>query len=99
LECDTVISAARESVRDFFRIVRERDHVKLDSWIETAKLTELGGFVDCIEQDHDIVDAALRLPWSNGRVEGHVNRVKMIKRQMYGRAKFDLLRKRVLHAA
>jgi hypothetical protein len=59
LGCDTIIAAARESVRYFVRIVRERDHAKLDSWIETAKLTELGGFVDCIEQDHDIVDAAL----------------------------------------
>jgi transposase len=99
LECDTVIAAARESVSDFVRIVRERDHAKLDSWIEKAKKTELGGFVDCIEQDHDIIDAALRLPWSNGPVEGHVNRIKAIKRQMYGRANFDLLRRRVLHVA
>jgi transposase len=44
------------------------------------------------------VNAALRLPWSNGPVEGHVNRLKAIKRQMYGRANFDLLRLRVLHA-
>jgi transposase len=99
LGCDTVISTARESIRDFFRIVRERDCAKLDSWIEKAKKTELGEFVDVIEQDRDIIDAALRLPWSNGRVEGHVNRLKMIKRQMYGRAKFDLLRRRVLHVA
>jgi transposase len=99
LECDTVIAAARESVRDFVRIVRERDHAKFDSWIEKAQKTELGGFVDCIKQDHDIIDAALRLPWSNGPVEGHVNRIKAIKRQMYGRANFDLLRRRVLHVA
>lgn len=99
LECDTVISTARESVREFFRIVRERDRAKLDSWIEKAKKTELGGFVNCIEQDREIIDAALRLPWSNGSVEGHVNRLKTMKRQMYGRANFDLLRRRVLHVA
>lgn len=99
LECDTVIAAARESIRDFMRIVRERDHAKLDSWIKKANKTELGGFVDGIEQDRDIIDAALRLPWSNGPVEGHVNRLKAIKRQMYGRANFDLLRRRVLHVA
>jgi transposase len=45
------------------------------------------------------VRAALRLPWSNGQVEGQVHRLKLVKRQMYGRAKFDLLRARVLAAA
>jgi transposase len=45
------------------------------------------------------VRAALDLPWSNGQVEGHVHRLKLIKRQMFGRAKFDLLKKRVLYPA
>ena len=45
------------------------------------------------------VRAGLTLIWSNGQVEGNVNRLKLIKRQMYGRANFDLLRQRVLHAA
>lgn len=99
LQGDTVIAAARESIGDFLRIIRERDYVKLDSWIRAAKQTALGGFVDGIKQDRDAVEAALRYPWSNGRIEGHVNRLKTIKRQMYGRAKLDLLRKRVLHVA
>ena len=43
--------------------------------------------------------AAISLPWSNGQVEGHVNRLKMLKRQMYGRAGFELLKSRVLGAA
>ena len=47
-------------------------------------------------QDLDAVRNALLLPWSNGQVEGQINRLKLIKRQMYGRAGFDLLRKRVL---
>jgi transposase len=45
------------------------------------------------------VHAALELPYSNGPTEGHVTRLKLLKRQMYGRAKLDLLRQRVLHAA
>ncbi len=50
-----------------------------------------------LERDQDAVRAALSLSWSNGPTEGHVHRLKLIKRQMYGRAKFDLLRRRVLH--
>ena len=99
LGCDTDIAAARDSARDFVRIIRNCDYQKLDAWIKAAESTKLCGFVDGIKQDRQAVEAALRLPWSNGRVEGHVNRLKTIKRQMYGRAKFNLLRKRVLHAA
>jgi transposase len=50
-------------------------------------------------QDKKAVEAALKYEWSNGRVEGQVNRLKLIKRQMYGRAKADLLKARVLRAA
>lgn len=49
-----------------------------------------------LTRDRDAVEAALHLPWSNGPVEGQVHRLKLIKRQMYGRASFDLLRLRVL---
>jgi transposase len=59
----------------------------------------LRGFATGIINDVAAVRAALSQPWSNGPVEGQVNRLKMLKRQMYGRAKFDLLRSRVLHAA
>jgi transposase len=57
---------------------------------------ELRAFGDSLQRDEAAVRAALRLEWSNGQVEGQVNRLKLIKRQMFGRAKFDLLRKRVL---
>jgi len=56
-------------------------------------------FVRGLRLDYDAVLNGLTLPHSSGAVEGNVNRIKMIKRQMYGRAKFDLLRKRILHAA
>ncbi|MFF1420955.1 hypothetical protein [Streptomyces sp. NPDC058280] len=56
-------------------------------------------FINGLERDLAAVTAGLTLPWSSGVVEGHVNRIKMIKRQMYGRAGFKLLRKRVLLAS
>jgi transposase len=59
---------------------------------------ELQRFVEPLQRDDAVVSAALQLGGSNGQVEGQVNRPKLIKRQMYGRAKFDLLRKRVLGA-
>ncbi|WP_369751363.1 transposase [Micromonospora sp. ATCC 39149] len=71
----------------------------LDAWIEQARhagYPELRGFAACLVGDRDAVVAGLTQPWSSGPVEGHVNRIKTIKRQMYGRANLDLLRKRVL---
>ncbi|MBB4911586.1 transposase [Actinophytocola algeriensis] len=56
-------------------------------------------FVRGLRRDYDAVLNGLTLPHNSGAVEGNVNRIKMIKRQMYGRANFDLLRKRILHAA
>ena len=52
-----------------------------------------------MSRDRQAVRAAIAEPWSNGQVEGQINRLKLIKRQMFGRAKFDLLRQRVLHGA
>ncbi len=61
------------------------------------KLPNTPSYVSGLTRDRDAVEAALHLPWSNGPVEGQVHRLKLIKRQMYGRASFDLLRLRVLH--
>jgi transposase len=54
-------------------------------------------FAQGVQEDHDAVQAGLTLPSNNGQLEGQVNRLKVIKRQMYGRANFDLLQLRVLH--
>jgi transposase len=62
-----------------------------------SALIELLGFVSGLLSDKPAVMAALSLPWSNGQTEGQINRLKWIKRQMYGRAKLDLLKVRVLH--
>ena len=61
-------------------------------------MTELSSFVNGIRRDYAAVYAAFSLPWSNGITEGHVNRLKFLKRQMFGRAHLDLLRVKVLHA-
>ena len=70
-------------------------------WVEAvvaSGIAELVAFARGLEQDWDAVVAGLTLEWSSGQVEGQVNRVKLLKRQMFGRAKADLLRKRVLLA-
>ncbi len=71
----------------------------LNTWLADARGTALDAFSRGIKRDHDAVLAALVEPWSTGPVEGQINRLKLLKRTMYGRAKFDLLRRRVLAAA
>ena len=80
-------------------MVRERQPEALFPWLEDATssgIDALKQFAKGIKQDLAAVTNALSLPWSNGQTEGQVNRLKLIKRQMYGRANFDLLRRRVL---
>jgi len=86
----------------FLKMVRERKHQDLRSWMEQAVssgIPELTSFVTGVERDYDAVHAALRLPWSQGITEGKVNKLKTLKRAMYGRAGFPLLRQRLLHDA
>ena len=73
---------------------RTRDANALTPWLESARGTELQAFVTGVERDRDAVLAALCFRWSTSQVEGQVQRLKVMKRSMYGRAKFDLLRKR-----
>lgn len=83
-------------------MVRERQAARFDAWLLRATdsgIGELQSFVAGLERDKAAVVAALSLPFSNGQVEGQVNRLKLIKRMAYGRAKFDLLRHRVLARA
>lgn len=86
----------------FLKMVRQRKHQDLRSWMMqavTSGIPELKSFVTGIERDYDAVHAALRLPWSQGITEGKVNKLKTLKRVMYGRAGFPLLRQRLLHDA
>ena len=95
------LAATRALVRDFANMLTHRTGSKLPDWAsqaEASTVRELHSFAAGLRKDWPAVTAGLTLPWSSGTVEGHVNRIKMIKRQMYGRAKPDLLRKRVLLA-
>lgn len=80
-------------------MIENRQSENLDRWLqqaEASKITEFERFAASLKTDYFAVKAALTYSWSNGQVEGQVNRLKLIKRQMYGRASFGLLRKRVL---
>jgi transposase len=83
----------------FVSMVQERTSADFDGWQTDARGSELQAFANGLHQDETAVKAALSLPWSNGQTERQVNRLKLIKRQMYGRAKFDLLRTHVLKVA
>jgi transposase len=100
--CPELCTAAKVA-QEFRRMVRERREEGWEPWLAHAREQtapkELRTFAEGLKRDEPAVRAALRLPWSNGQVEGQVNRLKLIKRQMFGRAKFDLLRQRVLHAS
>ena len=93
---------ARGLARGFVTMVRARDQAALAPWVEAAErsdLPELRGFAAGLRRDWAAVTAGLELPWSNGQTEGQVNRLKLLKRQMFGRAGFDLLRRRLLLAS
>ncbi len=90
------ISRVAELATSFFRIFRERHLEALSAWLQAAQGTALASFAAGLERDIDAVRETLRLPWSQGHVEGQVHRLKLIKRQMYGRAGFELLLLRVL---
>jgi transposase len=95
------LTKTRHLVQQFMRMVRERRGRYLETWVESVHANgppELRGFSRNLGRDWDAVHAGLTKRWSSGSVEGHVNKLKVIKRQMYGRARFDLLRKRVLLA-
>jgi transposase len=93
------LDALARHVTEFAKILTGLHGDRLDDWItavETDDQPDLHSFANGIRRDHDAVVNGLTMPWSSGVVEGNVNRLKMIKRQMYGRATFELLRKRVL---
>lgn len=87
-------------VQAFMQMIRERTGEQLDTWlseVQASHIPEFDSFATGIQRDKTAVLAGLTLSWSNGPLEGNINRLKLIKRSMYGRAKFDLLRLRVLH--
>ena len=102
LAADAELATAHALLHRFRRLLAARDLPALDTWLAAAHASGLAPFVTLatgLANDRAAVDAAFTTPWSTGPVEGHVHRVKLIKRQGYGRAKIDLLRARVLKAS
>lgn len=96
------LAALTGHIRSFARMLTQREGEQNAEWIAAVRaddLPSLHTFASGLERDLDAVTAGLSTPWNSGVVEGHVNRIKMLKRQMFGRAGFAHLRKRVLLAS
>ena len=96
---EPAIAAAYALTQDFAGMARRRQGQQLEAWLTRASasgIAELRGFARGLADDRAAVEAGLSLEWSNGQTEGQVTKLKLLKRQMYGRATFDLLRRRFL---
>ena len=94
------IEKAYHLVSAFLQMLRERTGQHLEQWLTEAQesgWSEFDPFVPGVQKEKDAVLAGLTLPWSHGSLEGHMNRLTLIKRSMDGRAEFDLLKRRVMH--
>src|SRR3954454_4623794 len=98
LELSPPVARAVDLAKAFSTMIKKGLADQLDEWIKAAEEGGFKGFAGSLRHDLDAVHAALTMPWSTGPVEGQINRLKVIKRSMYGRAGFDLLRRRVLAA-
>ena len=97
----TAIAEAVDLAEDFATLVRQRQPAQLDSWLQratTSTLEAVQRFAKGLYEDYEAVKAGVTLPWSTGLVEGHINRLKMLKCQMFGRARLDLLSRRFVLA-
>lgn len=95
-----LVKTGQALAQQFIQMVKTQSATNLSAWLQAAEVSdcrELQNFAVGLRREYDLIEAALTLPWSAGQTEGQVHRLKLIKRQMYGRAKFDLLRQRVLH--
>jgi transposase len=101
-DVDPIVDEAVRLTQAFAGLVRDRHADQLDGWLEQASASAAApfrNFAASLRRDYAAVRAGVSLVWSSGQVEGQINRLKMIKRTMFGRAKLDLLRQRVLYAA
>lgn len=100
-QASTTLKRAYHLIQEFLSMVHKREGHRLDAWLEqvaASELPELQQFACGVKRDKAAVRAGLTWSINNGMVEGHVTKLKLIKRTMYGRAGFALLRQRVLHA-
>jgi transposase len=96
------LAAAVALAQEFAALVRQRQPTQLDPWLAraaTSALAPFRRFAKGLREDYAAVKAGVTRPWSQGPIEGHINRLKLLKRQMFGRARLDLLARRFLLAA
>ena len=99
---DDIVDVAYSLAQPFCRMVRQRSTMALDRWSTAcidSQVPDLLSFAAGLQREYASIQAGLTENWSNGPLEGQVNRLKLVKRQMYGRGHFDLLRQRILYAA
>ena len=95
------VGEAVDLAEEFAALIRGHRPDQLTAWLIRSEASSVAGirtFASRLRRDEEAVRAGVTVEWSNGQVEGSVNRLKVIKRSMYGRARFDLLKARVLHA-
>jgi transposase len=90
---------AREVIAAFHTMIRKKAHADLDPWLERACASLVVSFANGVTKDKAAISAAITTSWSNGQTEGQITKLKLVKRQMYGRAKLDLLQARLIAAA
>ena len=98
---DPAVAEAIDLAQDFTQLVRQRQPASLDPWLQrasTSPVEAIQRFATGLYEDYAAVKAGVTLPWSTSPVEGHINRLKMVKRQMFGRAHLDLLSRRFVGA-
>ena len=93
------LADARDLVERLQTMIRTKTAAELDGWIEQARTSLIAPLARGVSKDAAAVRAAITEPWSNGQIEGQITKLKLVKRQMYGRAKLDLLEARLIGAA
>ena len=91
-----VLVEARDTIQEFQGIIRRKALDELDAWIGKARNSLVASFANGVSKDKAAVAAAIALSWSNGQTEGQICKLKLVKRQMYGRGNLDLLQARVI---
>lgn len=93
-----LLITARDTITDFHLMVRRKMETQLMPWIDRARDSLVASFGNGVAKDIQAVRAAIVSPWSNGQTEGQITKLKLVKLQMYGRGKLDLLQARLIGA-
>ena len=92
----TLLAETRDVITAFQDMIKRKASTELDAWLDRAKGSLIAGFASGVAKDKAAVTAAIASPWSNGQTEGQICKLKLVKRQMYGRGNIDLLQARLI---